>query len=70
MNRSEQIKVLCVRKNISIAALARMINESPQNLNAKLKRNTVTDEEIGLICNALDVQYRSFFEMENGVRIE
>jgi len=47
-----------------------MINESPQNLNAKLKRNTVTDEEIGLICNALDVQYRSFFEMENGERIE
>ena len=56
MNRSEQIKVLCVRKNISIAALARMINESSQNLNAKLKRNTVTDEEIGLICKALDVQ--------------
>lgn len=70
MNRSEQIKVLCVRKNISIAALALMINESSQNLNAKLKRNTVTDEEIELICAALGVQYRSFFEMENGERIE
>ena len=70
MNRSEQIKVLCVRKNVSIAALARMIDESPQNLNAKLKRNTVTDEEINRICENLGVQYRCFFEMENGERIE
>ena len=60
----------CGRKDISIAALARMINESSQNLNAKLKRNTVTDEEIELICAALGVKYRRFFEMENGERIE
>ena len=35
---SEQIKVLCVRQNISQAELARRLGTTPQNLNAKLKR--------------------------------
>ena len=40
MNLSEQIKVLCVRSNISVSELARRIGTSPQNFNAKLKRGT------------------------------
>lgn len=42
MNISEQIKVLCVRTNISVSELARRIGTTPQNLNAKLKRETFT----------------------------
>ena len=38
MNLSEQIKVLCVRSNISVSELARRIGTSPQNFNAKLKK--------------------------------
>ena len=51
MDVSEQIKVLCVRSNISVAELARRVGTSPQNFNAKLKREsfTVNDmEEIAL----------------------
>lgn len=36
----EQIRVFCVRIGISLSELARRINQSPQNFNAKLKRNT------------------------------
>ena len=44
MNNSEQIRVLCAIRGISLAELARRINQTPQNFNAKLKRNTVTQE--------------------------
>ena len=37
---SEQIKVLCIRSNISVAELARRLGKSPQSFNAKLKRES------------------------------
>ncbi|MEG2465455.1 MAG: XRE family transcriptional regulator, partial [Kiritimatiellia bacterium] len=45
MTTSEQIKVLCVRMDISLSELARRIEQSPQNFSAKLKRGTITNSE-------------------------
>ena len=70
MNTSEQIKVLCTRMEISLSELARRIGESPQNFNAKIKRNTVSDDEIEKICEALDVQHQHYFELPGGERIK
>ena len=53
MTTTEQIKVLCVRMGISAAELARQIGQSPQNFNAKLKRNTVTQDELNQIAKVL-----------------
>ena len=58
MTTSEQIKVLCLRLGISVSELARQIEQTPQNFNAKLKRNTVSEKEVDLICKKLDVNYR------------
>ena len=44
MTISEQIKVLCVRQKISLAELARRLGTTPQNFNAKLKRESFTVE--------------------------
>ena len=57
MTTSEQIRVLCVRTGVSLSGLARRINQSPQNFNAKLKRNTVTQDELIKIADALGVTY-------------
>lgn len=46
MNISEQIKVLCVRSNISVSELARRVGTSPQNFNAKLKRESFTISDL------------------------
>ena len=46
MTTSEQIRVLCVRTGVSLSELARRINQTPQNFNAKLKRNTITQDEL------------------------
>ena len=70
MTTSEQIRVLCVRTGISLSELARRINQTPQNFNAKLKRNTVTQEELNLIAKALDARYEHYFVLSNGEQIK
>jgi len=46
MTTSDMVKELCVKLNISISELSRRIGQTPQNFNKKLKRNTVTVEEL------------------------
>jgi hypothetical protein len=50
--------------------LARRINQSPQNFNAKLKRNTITQEELIKIANALGVTYEQYFVLANGDQVK
>jgi transcriptional regulator with XRE-family HTH domain len=70
MTTSEQIRVLCVRSNISLSELARRINQTPQNFNAKLKRNTITQEEMKQIAQALNARYEQYFILPNGDKVE
>ena len=70
MNNSEQIRVLCAIRGISLAELARRINQTPQNFNAKLKRNTVTQEELEHIARVLEAHSEHYFLLENGERVE
>ena len=49
MKTSDMIKELCNKKNISVSELARRIGQTPQNFGKKLKRDTVTLEELKLI---------------------
>lgn len=70
MTTSEQIRVLCVRTGISLSELARKINQTPQNFNAKLKRNTVTQYELNQIAEVLGVKYEQYFVLSNGEMIK
>ena len=66
MTTSEQIRVLCVRTGVSLSELARRLNQTPQNFNAKLKRNTITQDELNQIAKALGVKYEQYFVLNNG----
>ncbi len=70
MTTTEQIKILCVRMDISISELARRIGQSPQNFNAKLKRGTITDKELVEIADILNISYTQTFVLPNGEKIE
>lgn len=70
MTTSEQIKVLCLRLDISASELARQIGQTPQNFNTKLKRNTISQTEIELICKILNITHRQFFQLSTGEIIE
>ena len=66
---SDVIRELCEKKNISLAELARRIGQSPQNFNKKLKRGTVSFEEMMEIAKALNVKYEQAFIMSDGKKI-
>ncbi len=70
MTTSEQIRVLCVRAGISLSELARRIDQTSQNFNAKLKRNTVTQEELNQIAKVLGATYEQYFVLPNGEQIK
>ncbi|MBK1811556.1 helix-turn-helix domain-containing protein [Clostridium sp. YIM B02505] len=70
MTTSEQIKVLCVRMEISISELARRIGQSPQNFNAKLKRGTITEKELIKIADSMNIKYEQSFTLPNGEKVE
>lgn len=66
MTISEQIKVLCVRKNMSLAELARRLGTTPQNLNAKLKRESFTVAELEKIATVSGVTFERNFVLDDG----
>ena len=70
MTRSDMIRVLCEKQNISLAELCRRIGQTPQNFNKKLKRGTVSSEEMIAIAEALDVGYEQAFVLPGGEKIE
>ena len=69
MTVSEQIKVLCVRCKVSEAELARRLGKSPQSLNAKLRRGTITVDELEQIASVMGVELKRCFVLENGDEI-
>ncbi len=70
MTTSDMIRELCEKQNISLAELCRRIGQTPQNFNKKLKRGTVSFEEMMEIAKALDVGYEQAFVLQDGEKIE
>ncbi len=63
MTTSDMIRELCEKQNISLAELCRHIGQTPQNFNKKLKRGTVSFEEILAIAEVLGMNRRLFCQM-------
>ncbi len=70
MTTSDMIRQLCEEMNISLAELCRRIGQTPQNFNKKLKRGTVSFEEMVAIAEVLGVGYKQAFILPSGIRIE
>ena len=69
MSTSNLIKSLCKEKGISVSELARRIGQTPQNFNKKLKRETVSTEELMLIADELGVVFEQSYILENGEKL-
>lgn len=69
MTISEQIKVLCVRCNVSEAELARRLGKSPQSFNSKMKRGSFTISELEKVADVMGVSFKREFILANGEEI-
>ncbi len=70
MMTSDMIRQLCKKKNISLAELCRRIGQTPQNFNKKLKRGTVSYEEMLVIAEVLNIGYEQVFIFPDGEEIK
>ncbi len=70
MTTSDMVRELCEKKSISLAELCRRIGQTPQNFNKKLKRSTVSFEEMMIIAKTLEVGYEQAFILPDGEKIE
>ncbi len=69
MTTSDIVRELCKKQNISLAEVARRIDQSPQNFNKKLKRDTLTYAELSAIADALGVNFELAFTLPDGEKI-
>ena len=69
MTIAEQIKILCIRNDISVAELARRLGTSPQNFNAKMKRESLTVVDMERIAQVTGTTFKREFVLENGETI-
>ena len=69
MTISEQIKVLCVRSDISVAELARRVGTTPQNFNSKMKRESFTIADLECIAKAVGSSFERYFVLRDGDKV-
>ena len=69
MNIEQKIKMALGYANISQAELARRLGTTPQNLHYKIKRNTLTFEDMAKIADVLGAEWVAEFRFEDGTRI-
>ena len=69
MTIEQKINMALSFRGISQAKLARLIGTSPSNLNQKIKRNTLTKEELEKIADALGGKWRAEFVFDDGTII-
>ncbi|WP_353885024.1 helix-turn-helix transcriptional regulator [uncultured Faecalicoccus sp.] len=64
------MKELCKEKGISVSELAQRIGQTPQNFSKKLKRETVSTEELIQIAEVLDIVLEQSYILENGEKLK
>lgn len=70
MNISEAIKILCIKRNTSVAELSVKLGNSKQNLFNKLYRNDMKISDLEKIAEALDCNLKiEFIDKKSGVSL-
>lgn len=69
MTIEQKIKMALSYSGMSQSELARKIGTTPQNFNQKLKRNSLTKEEMEQIALALGGSWRAEFVFPDGTTI-
>lgn len=66
MAMAEKIRILLIKRgNLSEAELARRLEISPQNLNAKMKRDNFTEADLKKIADVLDCSFEASFRLND-----
>ena len=62
---AEKIKILLVKKKMSVTALAKCLGQSSQNLSNKLSNDDFRESELKKIAEALNCDYDATFTLRD-----
>lgn len=65
----EQIKILAIKTNMTLAELGGRLDKSPQAFSQKMKRGNYTLDELEEIAIATGCKLQCHFELPNGEQI-
>ena len=65
MPMSERIRIVLIKRKMTVTALAERIGISPQNLTNKLKRDNFTESELREIAAAIDCTFETAFALND-----
>lgn len=69
MRIDEQLKMLCIKTDISLAEMARRLNKTPQAFSQKMKRGNFSVEELTDIALVSGCELKCEFVYPNGDKI-
>lgn len=69
MTIEEKIRILLAYRGVPQYQLAKLIGTTPSNLNQKIKKDTLTQNDLRKIAEALGCRWEAYFELEDGTRI-
>ena len=62
---SDKIRILLIKRKVTLSELADKIDTTPQNLSNKLSRDNFTEREMSMIADALGCKLKIIFNMED-----
>ena len=66
MRIDEQIKIMCIKANMSVAEMGRKLHKSPQAFGQKIKRGTFTLDELDEIASIAGCDVKCEFVYPDG----
>lgn len=69
MRIDEQLKILAIKSNMTLAEVARRLEKSPQAFSQKMKRGNFTLDDLNDIALATDCRLSCAFILSNGEKI-
>lgn len=62
---TEKVRILMLKRKISVKELAEKLNCTSQNLSGKFKRDNFSEKELQEIAEALDCEFIGTFKMND-----
>ena len=69
MSISDKVRILCIRRGITMRELSLRIGMSPQNFSGKLKRESFSFQELDAMAKAAGCSFRADFVLPDGETI-
>lgn len=61
LSAAKKIKMLLVEREMTLAALSKLLNKSPSTMSDKMKRDNFSEKDLKQIADALNYEYTIVF---------